>query len=164
VYFPGSTIGNFHKPELVGFLDGVARLCGKGGGLLIGVDLRKERAVLERAYDDAAGVTAAFDLNLLLRANRELGADFDLDRFRHEALWDDRTGRVEMHLVSTVEQAVHVGGRAFRFAAGESLWTESSYKYDLQEFAVLAALAGWRCERVWTDERAWFSVQYLVAR
>lgn len=164
VYFPGSTIGNFHKPEMVGFLGEVARQCGPGGGLLIGVDLRKERVVLERAYDDARGVTAAFNQNLLVRANRELGADFRLDRFRHEAVWDDRLGRVEMHLVSTVEQAVRVGGRLFRFALGESIWTESSYKYELREFAVLAALAGWRCERVWTDERAWFSVQYLVAR
>ncbi|HEX7487624.1 MAG TPA: L-histidine N(alpha)-methyltransferase, partial [Anaeromyxobacteraceae bacterium] len=154
VYFPGSTIGNFHKPEMVGFLGEVARQCGPGGGLLIGVDLRKERLVLERAYDDARGVTAAFNQNVLVRANRELGADFRLDRFRHEAVWDDRLGRVEMHLVSTAEQAVRVGGRLFRFALGESIWTESSYKYELREFAVLAALAGWRCERVWTDERA----------
>lgn len=164
VYFPGSTIGNFHKPEMVGFLGEVARQCGPGGGLLIGVDLRKERIVLERAYDDARGVTAAFNQNVLVRANRELGSNFRLDRFRHEAVWDERLGRVEMHLVSTMEQAVHVGGQLFRFGAGESIWTESSYKYELREFAVLAALAGWRCERVWTDERAWFSVQYLVAR
>jgi L-histidine Nalpha-methyltransferase len=162
VYFPGSTIGNFHKAEVVSFLAGVARQCGPGGGLLIGVDLRKERSVLERAYDDARGVTAAFDLNLLVRANRELGADFRLDRFRHEAVWDEREGRMEMHLVSTCPQLVTVGGETFRFAEGESVWTESSYKYDLREFAVLAALAGWRCDRVWTDERAWFSVQYLV--
>ena len=162
VYFPGSTIGNFHKPEMVGFLAAVARQCGPGGGLLVGVDLRKERGVLERAYDDARGVTAAFDLNVLVRANRELGADFRLDRFRHEALWDEREGRMEMHLVSTCEQVAHVAGQSFRFGEGESIWTESSYKYDLREFAVLAALAGWRCESVWTDERAWFSVQYLT--
>jgi L-histidine Nalpha-methyltransferase len=162
VYFPGSTIGNFHKPEMVGFLASVARQCGPGGALLLGVDLRKERAVLERAYDDARGVTAAFDLNVLVRANRELDADFRLDRFRHEAAWDERQGRMEMHLISTCEQAVHVAGEPFRFAEGESIWTESSYKYDLREFAVLAALAGWRCESVWTDERAWFSVQYLT--
>ncbi len=162
VFFPGSTIGNFHKPEVVGFLRMVAAQCGRGGGLLIGVDLRKEAAVLERAYDDRRGVTAAFDLNLLVRANRELGADFRLDRFCHEARWDARHGRVEMHLVSMVDQLVSVGGQAFAFRAGESLWTESSYKYDLREFAALAALAGWRCERTWTDERAWFSVQYLT--
>jgi L-histidine N-alpha-methyltransferase len=162
VFFPGSTIGNLHKPDVVGFLRMVARECGRGGALLIGVDLRKERSVLERAYDDARGVTAAFDLNVLARANRELGADFDLSRFRHEARFDDRHGRVEMHLVSQLPQIVTVGGKAFRFDAGESIWTESSYKYHLREFAALAALAGWRCERTWTDERAWFSVQYLT--
>ncbi len=162
VYFPGSTIGNFHKPDVVAFLRAVSRQCGPGGGLLIGVDLRKERTVLERAYDDARGVTAAFDLNVLVRANRELDADFRLDRFRHESLFDERHGRVEMHLVATVGQLVTVGGQTFRFAEGESIWTESSYKYGMREFAALAALAGWRCERTWTDERAWFSVQYLT--
>jgi uncharacterized SAM-dependent methyltransferase len=162
VFFPGSTIGNLHKDEVVAFLGMVARECGPGGALLLGIDLRKERSVLERAYDDARGVTAAFDLNVLARANRELGADFDLSRFRHEARFDDRHGRVEMHLVSQLPQIVTVGGKAFRFDAGESIWTESSYKYDLREFAALAALAGWRCERTWTDERAWFSVQYLT--
>ncbi len=162
VYFPGSTIGNFHKPEVVGFLREVARTCGGGGALLLGVDLRKERSVLERAYDDARGITAQFDQNILVRANRELGADFRLDRFRHEARWNERYGRVEMHLVSSVAQLVTVGGRTFSFAEGESIWTESSYKYDLREFAALSALAGWRCEATWTDERAWFSVQYLT--
>jgi dimethylhistidine N-methyltransferase len=162
VFFPGSTIGNFHKPEMVAFLRDVARSCGRDGGLLNGVDLPKERAILERAYDDARGVTAAFDLNVLVRANRELDADFRLDRFRHEARWNERYGRVEMHLVATAAQEVHVGGHSFRLDAGESIWTESSYKYDLREFAVLAALAGWRRERVWTDARAWFSVQYLT--
>jgi dimethylhistidine N-methyltransferase len=162
VYFPGSTIGNFHKPEVVAFLREVARLCGAGGALLIGVDLRKERAVLERAYDDARGVTAAFDLNVLVRANRELGANFRLDRFRHVAPFDERHGRIEMHLVSTAAQLVTVGGRTFRLDEGESIWTESSYKYGMREFATLAALAGWQCERTWTDERNWFSVQYLT--
>jgi len=162
VYFPGSTIGNFHKPDVVAFLREVARQCGPGGGLLIGVDLRKERAVLERAYDDARGVTAAFNVNLLVRANRELGADFRLDRFRHEARYDGRHGRIEMHLVATVSQIVAVGGHTFRIAEGESIWTESSYKYGVSEFAALAALAGWRCQATWTDERAWFSVQYLT--
>lgn len=163
VYFPGSTIGNFHKPEVVTFLREVGRQCGPGGGLLIGVDLRKERAVLERAYDDALGVTAAFDLNVLVRANRELDADFRCDHFRHEARFDERHGRVEMHLVSTSSQRVAVGGETFRFSEGESIWTESSYKYGTREFATLAALAGWRCEATWTDERAWFSVQYLTS-
>ena len=162
VFFPGSTIGNFHKPEVVCFLRAVAREAGPGGGLLVGVDLLKEREVLERAYDDALGVTAAFDLNLLLRANRELGADFQLDRFRHQARFDERHGRVEMHLVSSARQAVRVGGQTFRFTPGETIWTESSYKYGVREFATLAALAGWRCLHSWTDARAWFSVQYLT--
>ena len=163
VYFPGSTVGNFHKPDVVGFLREVARQCGQGGALLIGVDLVKERSVLERAYDDARGVTASFNLNLLARANRELGADFQLDRFRHEARFDERHGRVEMHLVSTADQLVTVGGETFPLAVGESIWTESSYKYTMSEFAALAALAGWRRGQTWTDARAWFSVQYLVA-
>jgi dimethylhistidine N-methyltransferase len=163
VYFPGSTIGNFHKPEMVGFLHEVARQCGAGGALLVGVDLLKERGVLERAYDDARGVTAQFNLNLLARVNRELGADFRLDRFRHRAVFDERHGRIEMHLVSSAAQVVTVGGRAFSFQEGETIWTESSYKYSLHEFAALAALAGWRLEATWTDARAWFSVQYLVA-
>jgi L-histidine Nalpha-methyltransferase len=163
VFFPGSTIGNLHKPEVVAFLRGVARQCGPGAGLLLGVDLRKERSVLERAYDDSRGVTAAFNLNLLVRANRELGADFDLGAFCHEARWESRYGRVEMHLVSRSDQTVTVGGERFHLEPGETIWTESSYKYELRELAALAALAGWRCERAWTDERAWFSVQYLMA-
>ena len=163
VYFPGSTIGNFHKPEVVGLLRQIAALCGPGGALLIGVDLLKEQPVLLRAYDDALGVTAAFDANLLARANRELGADFRLERFRHEARFDPGHGRIEMHLVATTPEQVAVAGRVFSFTQGESIWSESSYKYGVGEFAALAALAGWRCERAWSDERAWFSVQYLVA-
>jgi dimethylhistidine N-methyltransferase len=162
VYFPGSTIGNLHKPEVVGFLRDTAAQCGAGGALLIGVDLRKDPAILERAYDDPRGVTAAFDLNLLARIDRELGGDFRLERFRHEARWDERHGRIEMHLVSTEDQVVTVAGEALGFARGESIWTESSYKYALGEFAALAAVAGWSCEQTWTDPRAWFSVQYLT--
>jgi len=161
VYFPGSTVGNLHKPEMLAFLRGVARQCGPGGGFLVGVDLPKERSVLERAYDDPRGVTAAFDLNLLARANRELGADFRVDRFRHRAVYDSRAGRVEMHLVSTAPQVVTIAGRVVVFREGETIWTESSYKYDVEEFTALATLAGWRCEETWTDDRAWFGVHYL---
>ena len=161
VFFPGSTIGNFHRQDVVALLRRIALDCGPHGGLLIGVDLRKERAVLERAYNDERGLTAAFNLNLLARANRELGADFRLDRFRHAALFDERYGRVEMHLTSTVSQQVSICGETYRFSEGETIWTESSYKYELQDFEALATLAGWRCGRVFTDERAWFSVQYL---
>jgi L-histidine Nalpha-methyltransferase len=163
VYFSGSTIGNFPPDEAVALLAGIRRLCGPGGGLLIGVDLKKDPAVLEPAYDDARGVTAAFNLNLLVRINRELGADFDLCRFRHLAFYDRDHGRIEMHLVSLAEQAVTVGGSVFYFRQGESIRTEYSHKYGLDDFAALASRAGLRVRGVWTDERGWYSVQYLEA-
>ena len=162
VYFPGSTVGNFHKPDAVSFLAEVRRECGEGGALLLGVDLLKERRVLERAYDDARGVTAAFNLNLLARANRELGADFRLEAFRHVARFDERHGRIEMHLAARAPQRVHVAGRAFELARGETIFTESSYKYALPEIQALAVIAGWRTERAWTDTRAWFAVLLLT--
>jgi dimethylhistidine N-methyltransferase len=163
VFFPGSTIGNFTPPEAQRFLARMARVAGPGGGVLIGVDLRKSRSVLERAYDDAAGVTAAFNRNLLVRLNRELGADFELEGFRHASVWNEAAGRVEMHLVSERDQVVQVAGRSFRFAAGETIHTENSYKYSLAGFAALAAGARLAVRRVWTDPRAWFSVQWLEA-
>lgn len=163
VFFPGSTIGNFTPPDATRFLARMSRIAGIGGGILIGADLRKAPRVLEAAYDDAAGVTAAFNCNLLVRLNAEVDADFRLDRFRHRAVWDEEAGRVEMHLVSTVEQEVHVAGRRFRFAAGESIHTENSYKYTIDGFARLAEDAGLTVRRVWTDERGWFSVQWLMA-
>jgi dimethylhistidine N-methyltransferase len=159
VYFPGSTIGNFGPPEALSLLKGIAQLCGSGGALLIGVDLRKDPAVLNAAYNDAAGVTAAFNRNLLARMNRELGADFDPEAFRHRAFYNDVAGRVEMHLVSTREQTVRVGGRPIRFAAGESIHTENSYKYAPDEFERLAAGAGLRPVSLWTDPGHLFSVQ-----
>jgi dimethylhistidine N-methyltransferase len=162
VYFPGSTIGNFTPPQAQRFLAHMARVAESGGALLVGVDLRKDRATLERAYDDAAGVTAAFNLNLLARINRELDGCFDLDAFAHRALWDERAGRVEMHLVSKKEQTVRVGARAFRFARGETIHTENSYKYDLPSFAALATGAGLAVRDVWTDPARRFSVQFLT--
>jgi dimethylhistidine N-methyltransferase len=162
VYFSGSTIGNFHPPEAQELLAGIARLCGPGGGLLIGVDLKKDRQTLERAYNDRLGVTAAFNLNLLARINRELGGDFDLGRFAHRAFYDEAAGRIEMHLDSLAGQTVHVGGRAFAFRQGEGVHTECSYKYGLEEFAALAATAGLRVEAVWTDAAGLYSVQYLA--
>lgn len=161
VYFPGSTIGNLHPTEVPAFLEGVVRLVGPGGGLLIGVDLKKDPAVLHRAYNDAQGVTAAFNLNLLARMNRELGADFDFDQFRHEAVYDESKGRIEMHLVSLADQEVTVGDSTIRFRRGESILTEYSYKYDLEQFRGVAAASGLEVVRVWTDERRAFSVQYL---
>jgi len=161
VFFPGSTIGNFEPAEAVDFLGGVAGLCGDDGGLLVGVDLKKEAPVLHSAYNDERGVTAEFNLNLLARANRELGAQFDISQFRHHALYSASAGRIEMHLVSRRRQTVPVDGERFAFAAGESIVTEHSYKYSLPEFRQLAAEAGLEVVRCWTDARQWFSVQYL---
>jgi dimethylhistidine N-methyltransferase len=163
IYFPGSTIGNFHRPHAVEFLAHLRDVCGEDGGLLIGVDLKKNRETLERAYDDAKGVTAAFNRNLLTRINRELGANFDLQRFRHEAVYDEQAGRVEMHLVSLADQTVELGDETFAFGAGEGIRTECSYKYDLDDFRSLADAAGFRVDDVWTDSEARFSVQYLSA-
>ena len=162
VYFPGSTIGNFTPPQAQRFLARMARVAGPRGALLIGVDLKKDRATLERAYDDAAGVTAAFNQNLLVRINRELDGSFDVTRFRHHAYYNETAGRIEMHLVSSVAQRVRVAGRPFWFAAGETIHTENSYKYDLVNFAALAAGVGLAVREVWTDERRRFSVQYLT--
>jgi len=163
VFFPGSTIGNFTPPEAQRFLGRMARVAGPAGGILLGVDLHKERAVLEAAYDDAQGVTAAFNKNLLTRINHELGADFDVARFRHLARWNAGAGRIEMHLVSEAEQSVRLGECRIRFAAGETIHTENSYKYELGHFAALAAQAGLAVRRVWTDADALFSVQFLTA-
>lgn len=162
VYYPGSTIGNFDREPALRFLRHIAQVCGPGGGLLIGVDLSKDPVKLHHAYNDWEGVTAAFNLNLLVRINRELGADFQLDRFRHYAFYNPREGRVEMHLVSLANQIVHVGDAAFSFEIGESIWTESSYKYHLDEFADMARAAGFAVAQVWTDPQGLFSVQYLT--
>ena len=164
VFFPGSTIGNFTPPEARRFLARLAQVAGPGGGVLIGADLRKDPALLEAAYDDAQGVTAAFDRNLLVRINRELGADFPVERFQHRSVWNEAEGRVEMHLVALDACVVTVAGRRFAFAAGETIHTENAYKYTLDGFAALAAGAGLAVRRVWSDPRGWFSVQWLTAR
>jgi dimethylhistidine N-methyltransferase len=164
VYFPGSTVGNFDPLAARNLLNHIANTCGPGGALLIGVDLKKDPGILHRAYNDGQGVTAAFNLNLLARINRELGADFRLDSFEHYAFFNPGEGRVEMHLVSLEDQEVHVGGATVHFARGESIWTENSYKYTQQEFERLAVSAGFEVARAWTDERGWFSVLYLVSR
>ena len=162
VYFPGSTIGNFDPDDVVRFLGLVRRQCGPYGGLLIGVDLPKDRAVLEAAYDDARGVTAEFNRNLLRRLNRELDADFDLSAWSHRAVYDATLGRVEMHLVSERAQRVRIGDTRLDFQAGESIHTESSYKYALERFEAFAREAGLAVRDVWTDDRELFSVQYLI--
>ena len=164
VYFPGSTIGNFHPHEACAFLSEIRKVVGDQGGLLIGVDLEKDPAMLERAYDDALGVTAAFNLNLLVRINAELDGAFALDRFRHRARYDKTLHRIEMHIESLQSQIVPVGHHRFSLRAGETILTEHSYKYTRTSFASLAARSGFAVERVWTDPQDLFSVQLLSAR
>lgn len=161
-YYPGSTIGNFTPDEAIDFLARLASLCGPTGGLLIGVDLLKSPEVLEAAYNDAQGVTAEFNLNLLRHLNQALDADFDLGQFRHHAFFNAEESRIEMHLVSTCDQVVQLGDEKIRFRAGESIHTENSYKHTLSGFAELAEAAGWQVEQIWTDDRQQFSVQFLT--
>ena len=163
VYFPGSTIGNFHHDEAADFLRRIAKIDGFGGGLLIGVDLQKDPGILHAAYNDSKGITAAFNLNLLERLNRELGADFRLDRFRHRAIYNQELGRIEMHLVSMENQTVRIGGVAIAFEKRETIWTESSYKYTVESFAAIAEQGGFEVEKIWMDDERLFSVQYLAA-
>jgi L-histidine Nalpha-methyltransferase len=158
VYFPGSTIGNLDPEEAHAFLS-MSR--GIAARMLVGVDLKKDPALLHAAYNDAAGVTAAFNLNLLARINRELGADFDLRRWRHYAFYNPAAGRIEMHLASMRDQKVTLGGHRFSFAAGETIHTENSYKYSLDGFRELAARAGFRSAKVWTDRRGLFALHGL---
>ena len=163
VYFPGSTIGNLTPQEAQAFLRMTRGQVGPRGAMLVGVDLKKDASVLHAAYNDARGVTAAFNLNLLRRINRELGGDFDLRRFSHYAFYNAPLSRIEMHLVSLAAQTVNVGDYRFGFAAGESIHTENSYKYSVAEFQRLAAQAGWRPEKAWTDRRGLFSLHGLMA-
>lgn len=163
-FYPGSSIGNFAPAEARAFLELWARRLGAGALMLVGVDLQKSAAVLEPAYDDAQGVTAAFSLNLLARANRELGADFDLGQYRHEARYHADTGRVAIHLRSLAEQPVSVGGQRFTLAAGETIHIEDSWKYSLDGFRDLAAQAGFAPIKVWTDAGGLFSVHLMESR
>jgi L-histidine N-alpha-methyltransferase len=164
IYFPGSTLGNFTPEAALALLRQTTGLCGHGGGLLIGIDLRKDPRVIEAAYNDRRGVTAAFNRNILVRINRELGADFDLKQFAHRAFYNTVQGRIEMHLVSRRDQVVRVAGVPFFFVAGESIHTENSYKYSLPALTDLAQAGDLVVERVWTDERQYFSVAYLTLR
>ena len=161
-FFPGSSLGNFEPPAARDFLATAAAVVGCGGGMLIGIDLKKEETILNAAYNDARGVTAAFNLNLLTRINRELGGTFDLGTFFHRAFYNSALGRIEMHLVSLADQSVTVAGRSFRFRRGESIHTENSYKYAIPEFQALARRAGFMPIRVWTDPDALFSIHYLA--
>lgn len=163
VFFPGSTIGNLSPPEAVAFLARAAGVVGPDGAVVVGVDLKKEPAVLEAAYDDRRGVTAAFNKNLLVRINAELGGDFRLERFRHRAVYNATMGRIEMYLVSLASQTVRVDGEPIRFRQGEPIHTEDSYKYQAQEFSALAARAGLLPRAVWIDPDRRFSIHYLTA-
>jgi dimethylhistidine N-methyltransferase len=160
VYFPGSTIGNFSPEAALELLNVMWQEAGRDGGLLIGIDLQKDPAIIERAYNDASGVTAEFNLNVLRRLNSEFGADFDLDAYRHEAVYNAEAGRIEMYLVSKRAQAFRVGGRSFTIDAGERILTEHSHKYTLPGFAAMAGAAGFRLEESWMDEDRMFAVCY----
>ena len=162
-FFPGSTIGNLRQGEAIALLANMRRILGEGARLIIGVDLKKDVRQLLAAYDDPAGATAEFNLNLLARANRELGANFDLKQFAHSATYDVRHGRIDMHLVSRRPQTVTVCGRRFGFLEGERIHTEHSHKYDIEGFHTLAGEAGWGPQAVWVDPERLFSVHVLVA-
>ncbi|WP_373322382.1 L-histidine N(alpha)-methyltransferase [Methylobacterium thuringiense] len=163
-FFPGSTIGNFRPEEAIRLLDTFGAILGEGSQLIVGVDLVKDTDVLEAAYDDASGVTAAFNLNLLTRINRELAGGFADDSFHHRAFFNAAASRIEMHLVSREAQEIDIAGRRFDFAAGESIHTENSYKYSIASFRDLAAQAGWAAGEVWTDPDGLFSVHALRRR
>lgn len=162
VYFPGSTIGNFEPNGALEFLRRIANVSSRDGGLLIGVDLKKDQHVLEAAYNDSAGVTAQFNLNLLERINRELGADFDLDQWRHRSNYNSRAGRIEMHLISEIDQFVHLDVQKFHFRRGEKIITEFSYKYTPEEFSALASKAGFEFVRMWSDDAGLFGIFYFT--
>jgi dimethylhistidine N-methyltransferase len=162
-FFPGSTIGNFEPHEASRFLRTAREILGHGAQMIIGADLEKDERVLHDAYNDAAGITARFNLNVLVRINRELGANFDLSAFTHSAIYNRERHRIEMHLVSRKPQTVRMLGTSFSFRPGESIHTENSYKYSIERFAALARDAGWRVRESWTDANAMFSVHALVA-
>jgi dimethylhistidine N-methyltransferase len=161
VFFPGSTIGNFTRRQALTLLEVMAAEAKPGGAALVGVDLRKEPSVLKAAYNDAAGVTAAFNLNVLARLNRELGADFELEHFRHRAVYDEANGRIEMRLISTRPQRVHVVGTELSFDEDEYIITEYSHKYSIEQFHALARRAGFTPAETWVDDDELFSVHYL---
>ena len=162
VYFPGSTIGNFSSTAANGLLRVMHHEAGENGALLIGIDLQKDQDVLERAYNDSARVTAEFNLNVLRRINREFGADFELDHFRHRANYNEQFGRIEMYLESACDQIVTIAERKFALSAGESIVTEHSHKYTIDGFVAMAARTGFRREKIWSDSREMFAMLYFL--
>ncbi|MGA3403576.1 MAG: L-histidine N(alpha)-methyltransferase [Acetobacteraceae bacterium] len=163
-FFPGSTIGNLDPTEASRFLALARGTLGLRSRFLVGADLHKDPSVLLPAYDDAAGITAAFNRNMLVRLNREAGAEFDVDNFAHRAVWNDEESRIEMHLVSRTDQAVRVAGRQIRFARGETIHTENSYKHTAEQFTAIAGSAGWHCRAMWTDPDRLFALYLLEPR
>lgn len=163
-FFPGSSIGNFSPDEALIFMRRVVGMIGSDGGFLIGVDLKKDKAVLNAAYNDSQNITAGFNLNLLARINHELDADFNLSAFKHVAFYNADESRIEMHLESRVKQTVTAAGQSFEFVRAERMHTENSYKYDIEEFQALAEQAGFVPRMVWTDSENLFSVHYLLAK
>lgn len=161
IFFPGSTIGNLDPEEAKEFLKKASRLIGQGGGVLIGVDMKKDPEILRLAYNDPEGVTAAFNLNLLERLNREIDAAFVPKNFRHEAIYNEEKGRIEMHLESLLPQLVRVNQTVFRFREGETIHTENSYKYTVAEFTELGKKAGLTLRKHWQDKDSLFSVYYF---
>lgn len=164
VYFPGSTIGNFEPDAAIELLRVMHQEAGAGGALLIGVDLKKDRQMIESAYNDSEGVTAEFNLNVLRRLNREYGSDFDLDGFRHTAIYNESSGRIEMCLVSQCDQDVTLGEHRFSFTEGEKIITEYCHKFSLEGFRELARVAGFRHVKTWLDANSWFSIQLYERR
>ena len=162
VYFPGSTIGNFEDREAAQLLRKMRGEMGDNGGILVGADLKKDRATIEAAYNDGAGITAAFTLNMLTRLNRELGCNFELNAFRHRAHYNAMAGRIETHILSQREQRVRVGRLQVQFHEDEAMLVEYSCKYSLEDFAALAAIAGLAVQHVWFDPERMFSLQYLT--
>jgi len=162
VYFPGSTIGNFEPNEALEFLRRIANVSGRGGGLLIGADLQKDQNVIEAAYNDSAGVTAEFNLNLLAHINRKTGANFDLNQWQHRAIYNSEAGRIEMYLISQADQTVRIQDREFHFRAAERILTEHSYKHTPEGFISLAGKAGFDFAKLWTDDARLFGVFYFV--
>src|SRR4051794_20274672 len=162
-FFPGSTLGNFEPHEACGFLRSARAILGEGAQMIIGVDLEKDERVLRDAYNDAAGVTARFNLNVLVRINQELGGNFDVSAFMHRSVYNRERHRIEMHLIAKKAQTVRILGRNFSFRPGESIHTESSYKYSLDRFTALARESGWSVRESWTDRDRMFSVHALAA-
>ena len=163
-FFPGSTIGNLSDEDILRFMSSARDLLGEASQFVIGVDLRKDETILVPAYDDAAGVTAKFNLNLLARINRELGADFDLSAFAHRSIWNDAESRIEMHLVSQRAQQVQIGGETILFQSGESIHTENSRKFSIDSLTPLFEQTGWNLNKTWLDERHYFAVLLLSAK